>query len=201
MIVVAKELIENLRAARKRKVEAKRPLDELGRYTENVRSGKEHKNTQISAARNLLNEEAIYVPPFSGRRVANKNFYDVIPEPNPNIIPLWKLSLRLTRNNGFVTLTDLQRKNKVLYWTSARQEQQNYRLGRSPNRILAMLVPALVRAAAAGAQFKYVQFRGTFKYVTRVLRSIRRRGIPVWHLMFTHLNAHNGCRRRKQARK
>lgn len=216
MVVVVKELLQKLRIARKLKIEAQRPHNELEQYVNSAKTmpyftevkaypkkrGKTRRVLTNVSPRTRFSPVTKPVPPYMGHKIVNRNFYKNAPKSAPTVtIPLWRLSFRLTRNNAFVTLTDTQKGNRILYWTSARANQQNYRLGRSPRRILEMIVPVLVRAMVQGAQIKYLQFRGNFKYVSRVLHSIRRRKIPVWHVLLTHVGAHNGCRRRKQVRK
>lgn len=202
MVVVAKELIQKLREARQRKIKAERPINELALYEFDTQPKERGAPRVQLTGRRLFEREVRQERPFAGRRIINRGFYkNGAPVVTGNPIPLWRLSLRMTRNNAFVTLTDTQDNNRILYWTSARQGDQNYRLARSPGRVLEMIVPAMVKAMVEGAQLKYLVFRGTFRYVNRVLRSIRRRSIPVWHIMLNPVAAHNGCRRRKQVRK
>jgi ribosomal protein S11 len=202
MVVVAKELIQKLREARQRKIKAERPISEIALYEFDTQPKERGAPRVQLTGRRLFEREVRQERPFAGRRIINRGFYkNGPPVVSGNPIPLWRLSLRMTRNNAFVTLTDTQDNNRILYWTSARQGDQNYRLARSPGRVLEMIVPAMVKAMVEGAQLKYLVFRGTFRYVNRVLRSIRRRSIPVWHIMLNPVAAHNGCRRRKQVRK
>lgn len=203
MVVVAKELINKLRTARKLKIEAQRPKNEVALYEFDKKAKVKGQPRELLTGRQIFEREVAKEAPYSGRKVWNTTFYDkaVVEAPSSPTVPMWQLSLRMTRNNAFVTMIDTQQKNRLLYWASARTGNLTYSVMKSPGRITDMLVPALVKAMAEGAQLKYLVFRGTFRYTTRVLRSIKRRGIPVWHIMMNVSTAHNGCRRRKQVRK